>query len=190
MSKIGKKSIPLPAGVTVSVGDTEITVKGPKGTLTRRYSRDFAVSTEGNSISVKPVGPIRKDTSKHWGSLRSHLANMILGVSSGFERKLEFEGIGYRAEVSGKELMLSVGFTQPVRLTVPEGLNVSVAKNTITVSGIDKEKVGQFAAAIRKVRPPEPYKGTGIKYSDEVIRRKAGKKLAGAAGAAGAPGTA
>jgi len=188
MSKIGKKPIPLPAGVTVSVGEAAVTVKGPKGELQRSYSRDFSISTEGNAVIVKPVGPIRKDTSMVWGSLRSHLANMILGVSSGFERKLEFEGIGYRAEVVGKELVLSVGFTQPVRLQIPEGLNVTVAKNTITVSGIDKEKVGQFAAEIRKVRPPEPYKGTGIKYSGEIIRRKAGKKLAGAAGTAGAGG--
>lgn len=182
MSKIGKKPIKIPEGVTVNVGGNEVTVRGPKGELRRGLPADFSIVIEGNTLQVNAPETLKKNTRALWGTLRAHVANMVKGVSEGFEKKLEFEGIGYRTEVSGGELILSVGFTHPVRLKIPEGVSVSVSKNTILVSGIDKEKVGKFAAEIRKVRPPEPYKGTGIRYVGEIIRRKAGKKLAGAAG--------
>lgn len=183
MSKIGKKPVAVPSGVTVSVSGQEVLVKGPKGELRRTLPEGFSVRVEDGAISLMPPekGSVRRIRAL-WGTYRQHLANMVEGVSRGFSKALEFEGIGYRAEVSGKELVLSVGFTHPVKMAIPEGIAVEVGKNTITLQGADREAVGQFAAMVRAVRPPEPYKGTGIKYQGEVIRRKAGKKLAGTAG--------
>ncbi|MBI1975300.1 MAG: 50S ribosomal protein L6 [Parcubacteria group bacterium] len=183
MSKIGKKLTVLPQGVSVRVEGNKVIVRGSKGEIFRTVPAGFSVVEKEGQLSVVPPDVLKKNTKAVWGALGAHVANMVKGVSEGFEKKLEFEGIGYRAEVSGKELVLSVGFTKPVRLVIPEGVSVVVAKNVITIAGIDREKVGQFAADIRRVRPPEPYKGTGIKYEGEVIKRKAGKKLAGAAGA-------
>jgi large subunit ribosomal protein L6 len=182
MSKIGKKPIAVPAGVTVSVSGQVVSVKGPKGELSRTLPPGFSVRIADNVVTLLPPAKTERRTSALWGTYRKHLANMVEGVERGFAKTLEFEGIGYRAEVSGKDLVLFVGFTHPVRLTIPVGLTVEVGKNTITVQGYDKEAVGQFAATVRSVRPPEPYKGTGIRNQGEIIRRKAGKKLAGAAG--------
>lgn len=182
MSKIGKKQIMIPDGVTVGASDCEVVVKGPKGELKRNFPSGFSVNVGADFVAIVPPVKMEKRASALWGTYRKHLANMIEGVSRGFDKRLDFQGIGYRAEVSGKELVLSVGFTHPVRIQIPAGLEVETAKNTIVVRGTDKEAVGQFAAKVRKVRPPEPYKGTGIRYQGEVIRRKAGKKLAGTAG--------
>lgn len=188
MSKIGKKNILIPQGVTVEISGSTVTIKGPKGELTRTFPSDFSFRLEGNELSVMPPEKMKKDTPASWGTTRAHLANMVRGVTEGFSKVLEFEGIGYRAETNPKELALHVGFAHPVRLPIPEGLSVTVSKNTITVSGVDKEMVGEFAARIRRAKPPEPYKGTGIRYQGEVIKRKAGKRLAGAAGAGPAAG--
>jgi large subunit ribosomal protein L6 len=179
MSKIGKKPVAVPPGVAVSASGQEITVKGPKGALKRALPPGFSVLIENAAVSVIPPKRAGKYTAALWGTYRKHLANMVEGTERGFTKTLEFEGIGYRAEVSGRDLALSVGFTHPVKMPIPEDLTVEVKKNTIAVSGYDKEAVGQFAAIVRSIRPPEPYKGTGIRYQDEVIRRKAGKKLAG-----------
>jgi large subunit ribosomal protein L6 len=182
MSKIGKKPIIIPPGVSVVVSGQEVTVKGPKGEIRRTLPPGFLVRIEGNIATLVPPEKLEKGTPALWGTFRQHLANMITGVEHGFSKTLEFEGIGYRAEVVGNDLVLSVGFTHPVKIPIPPGLKVEASKNTITVQGYDKEAVGQFAANIRRVKPPEPYKGTGIRYQGEVIRRKAGKKLAGQAG--------
>jgi large subunit ribosomal protein L6 len=179
MSKIGKQPIAVPPDVAVSASGQEIMVKGPKGALKRTLPPGFSVLIEDSVVSVVPPKKSGKYTAALWGTYRKHLANMVEGVEKGFTKTLEFEGIGYRAEVSGKDLALSVGFTHPVKMPISEGLMVEVQKNTIVVSGYDKEAVGQFAAVVRSIRPPEPYKGTGIRYQGEVIRRKAGKKLAG-----------
>lgn len=183
MSKLGKKSIALPQGVTVAVQGGTMSAKGPNGDLSRPLPPGFVIEVGQDSVIVKPPAKIEKRTFALWGTTRQHLANMIEGVARDFEKVLEFEGIGFRAESAGGALTLSVGFTHSVRLEIPEGLTVTVEKNSIFIRGRNKESVGQFAAIVRRVRPPEPYKGTGIRYRGEVIRRKAGKKLAGAAAA-------
>ncbi len=182
MSKVGKQPIVLPEGVKVSVSGQTVSVKGPKGELSWKLPDGFGILEEGNIIRVIPPEKQTKKTSALWGTNQRILANMVQGVWQGFEKILEFEGIGYKAEVSGNELVLYVGFTHPVRLRIPSGIEVTVDKNLIKVSGYNKELVGEFAARIRRLRIAEPYKGTGIRYKGEVIRRKAGKKLAGAAG--------
>jgi large subunit ribosomal protein L6 len=182
MSKLAKKPILIPKEVNVTLQGKDIIVKGPKGQLTRTLPEGFSVKIEGDSIFLIPPPEQKKDTKALTGTYYRHISNMIQGVTQGFEKNLEFEGIGYRAEVSGKELILNVGFSHPVKLNIPEGITVSVGKNIISIKGYDKEAVGQFAAIVRAVRPPEPYKGTGIRYQGEIIRRKAGKKLAGQAG--------
>jgi len=183
MSRIGKKPISLPAGVEVNVSRNTVIVRGPRGELRRQIPDGFSIDIKEKEITILPPANIKKNTSAFWGTIRQHIGNMIKGVSAGFEKKLEFEGIGYKAEVSGNSLVLSMGFTHPVKLEIPAGIKVDVAKNVITISGADKESVGRFAADIRKIRSPEPYKGTGIRYAGESIRRKAGKKLAGATAA-------
>lgn len=182
MSKIGKKPIQIPAEVEVIISGSNVRVKGPKGELSRILPSGFTIHVKEKNILVVPPEAAKKNTGALWGTMRKHIANMVEGVTCGFEKKLEFEGVGFRAEVSGGDLALSVGFTQPVLVRVPGGVSVAVTKNVIRISGVDKEAVGQFAANVRKVRPPEPYKGTGIKYEGEIIRRKSGKKLAGTAG--------
>ena len=175
MSRIGKKPIEVPSGVEVIINDNEVKIKGPKGTLERKIRPEIKVEVKENKIFVSPKTETKK-TKAFWGLTRALLANMVKGVTEGFEKKLEIEGLGYRAQLKGNDLELFVGFTHPVIVKAPEGINFKVDKNIITVSGIDKEKVGQVAANIRKVRPPEPYKGKGIRYLGEQIRRKAGKK--------------
>lgn len=175
MSRIGKKPISLPAGVEVSIKDNAISVKGPKGVLEWDLPEDITVAQEGNELVVKRPGDLKKHRALH-GLSRALLANMVQGVSAGFEKKLELVGVGYRAQMQGKRLVISIGFSHPVEVDPPEGIEFEVpAVTRITVKGIDKQLVGNTAAHIRAIRKPEPYKGKGIKYENEVIRRKAGK---------------
>lgn len=171
MSRIGKLPIEIPSGVDFKIVGATVTVKGPKGMLTATLHPHVAVAD--GVVSVK--NPEDQKDRALWGTTRRLIGNMIDGVTKGFEKKMEAVGVGYKAAAAGPKLTLEVGFSHPVVITMPAGINVAVEKNTITVSGIDKQLVGEIAAAIRRVRPPEPYKGKGIKYVDEVIRRKAGK---------------
>lgn len=185
MSKIGKKSIIIPKGVEVIINDL-VKARGPKGELQMAKPSGFSfnLKTENNLINIIPEDKIleQKNGRTLWGLYHSILSNMIKGVSSGFERNLEFEGVGYKAVLKGTDLELQMGFTHPVLIKAPEGVSFKVEKNKIAVYGIDKQMVGQTAAKIRAVKPPEPYKGKGIRYEGEVIIRKAGKKAVAAAG--------
>ena len=176
MSRIGKMPIAVPAGVTVEVAENnKVTVKGPKGTLERVFPADMKIEQENGEITVSRPNDLKKNRSLH-GLSRTLLNNMIIGVTDGFEKKLEINGVGYRAAKSGKKLNLTLGYSHPVEMEDPEGVETVVeGQNVIIVKGCDKEKVGQFAAEIRDKRRPEPYKGKGIKYADETIRRKVGK---------------
>jgi large subunit ribosomal protein L6 len=180
MSRIGKKPIQIPEGVQVEIHQNKIRVEGPKGKLEKNIPSEIDVQIKEGMILVSPKSKTKKAKAL-WGTIRQIIYNMVEGVTKGFEKKLEMEGLGYRASVSGDELVLEVGFSHPVKIKKPEGINFSVEKNIITVSGIDKELVGQIAANIRRVRPPDPYKGKGIRYLGEVIRKKAGKKAVAAA---------
>lgn len=175
MSRIGKLPVTLPKGVEVTIKGQKIDVKGPKGSLSREFHPLVEISSEDKEIRIKPREE-SKNANALWGLCRSLLNNMVVGVSEGYSKVLEINGVGYRAEVSGKELKMALGFSHPVEFPLPEGVDAKVDKNTIiTLSSIDKELLGQTAATIRAFRPPEPYKGKGIKYADEVIRRKVGK---------------
>ncbi len=175
MSRIGKMPIAIPAGVTVSVAENNtVTVKGPKGTLTRVLAPEMEVKVEGAEVVVSRPNDLKRSKSLH-GLTRTLINNMVVGVTQGYEKALEINGVGYRAAKEGKKLVLSLGYSHPVNMIDPEGIESTVDNNRIVVKGIDKEKVGQYAAEIRDKRRPEPYKGKGIKYVDEVIRRKAGK---------------
>lgn len=180
MSRIGKKPIQIPQGVTVQIVENKITVKGPKGQLEQVISPQIKAEISGNQI-IFSVGGDLKIVSALWGLSRALVNNMIKGVTEGFDKKLEIEGVGYKAAVSGNDLVLNIGFSHPVTIKTPSGINLKVEKNIIIVSGIDKYLVGQVAADIRAKKKPEPYKGKGIHYLGEVIRRKAGKKAAVAA---------
>jgi len=175
MSRIGKNPIPVPEKVAITLNGLSVTVKGPKGELSRTLPEGVSVSQVENTIVVSPTSDKRKSRERH-GLCRSLLANMVEGVSTGFTRKLEIVGVGSRAQVKGKTLVVSAGFSHPVEVVPPEGITFTVQNNTnVTVSGADKELVGNEAAKIRAIRPPEPYKGKGIKYEGERILRKAGK---------------
>ena len=175
MSRIGRMPIAVPAGVTVEIAENnKVTVKGPKGTLERVLPAEMDIKQEGSEIVVSRPNDLKKMKSLH-GLTRTLIHNMIIGVTEGYEKKLEVNGVGYRAAKQGKKLVLNLGYSHPVEMEDPEGLETTVEDNKIIVSGIDKEKVGQFAAEIRATRAPEPYKGKGIKYDYEVIRRKVGK---------------
>lgn len=180
MSRIGKQPILVPDGVTVKVTDGSIFVKGPKGELSCRIPPQMEVTIENNNIQVIPLSQTAK-TSAFWGLARSLIANMVQGAVSGYEKKLEMEGIGFRAALEGDMLMLQLGFSHPVRISAPAGIKFLVEKNTITISGFDKALVGETAARIRALKPPEPYKGKGIRYKGEVVRRKTGKKAVASA---------
>jgi len=175
MSRLAKKPIKLPQGVTCEVKNDFIIVKGTKGELRISVNPFVKVELKDNSIILNVVDPEDKKTKAHWGLIASLIMNMITGVTEGYEKKLEINGVGHKAQMKGKDLELHVGFSHPVDFKVPVDIVVNVEKNVITVSGIDKQRVGQVAAEIRDVKKPEPYKGKGIKYLDEVIRRKAGK---------------
>ncbi|MCM1091530.1 MAG: 50S ribosomal protein L6, partial [Butyrivibrio sp.] len=175
MSRIGRMPIAIPAGVTVAVAENnKVTVKGPKGTLERVLPAEMELKVEGAEVVVNRPNDLKKMKSLH-GLTRTLVNNMVVGVTTGYEKKLEVNGVGYRVAKSGKKLTLNLGYSHPVEMTDPEGLEAVVEGNIITVKGIDKEKVGQYAAEIRDKRRPEPYKGKGIKYVDETIRRKVGK---------------
>ena len=175
MSRIGKKPVIIPANVTVNVAEGNVvTVKGPKGTLTYTFHPDMIIKKEGNELIVERPSEMKEHKALH-GLTRTLLSNMVEGVTKGFSKTLDINGVGYRAAKSGKTLTLSLGYSHPVEMTDPEGVTTEVQGNVITVKGIDKEAVGQFAANIRDKRRPEPYKGKGIKYADEIIRRKVGK---------------
>ena len=175
MSRIGKRPIPIPSGVTVNIKGSHVAVKGPKGNLERELAELIAVEQEGNEIKVSPKNDSRTARQLH-GLSRTLVANMVEGVAKGFEKRLQIIGVGYRAQAQGQKLTLNVGYSQPVEMVMPSGIQVVVEKNTdVIVTGIDKEVVGNVSAKIRAVRPPEPYKGKGIRYQDEVVRRKAGK---------------
>jgi len=202
MSRIGKKPISIPESVEVKIENNTVTVKGPKGELRkevrpeikveinpvrdsedREKPRKECISNGGkeNEILVSPEKETKK-TNAFWGLTRTLIFNMIKGVTEGYEKKLEIQGVGYKANLEGEDLVLQVGFSHPVKMDKVEGIKFEVEKNIITISGIDKELVGQVAAKIRKVRPPEPYKGKGIRYVGEEVRRKAGKKVVTAEG--------
>ena len=176
MSRIGRMPIAIPAGVTVTIAESnKVTVKGPKGTLERVLPAEMSIKEEDGQIIVTRPSDLKKMKSLH-GLTRTLINNMIVGVTAGYEKKLEINGVGYRAQKQGKKLVLSLGYSHPVEMEDPEGLESTMeGQNVIIVKGIDKEKVGQYAAEIRDKRRPEPYKGKGIKYADEVIRRKVGK---------------
>ncbi|MDD4776291.1 MAG: 50S ribosomal protein L6 [Syntrophomonas sp.] len=175
MSRIGRKPIELPAGVSVQIDAGNITITGPKGTLSQDIPGEIAISQEASTLLVTRPNDNKQNRAFH-GMVRALVANMVQGVSGGFERKLELVGVGYRAQLQGKKLVINIGFSHPVEVEPPEGIEFEVPTVTrITVKGIDKQLVGNTAAHIRAIRRPEPYKGKGIKYENEVIRRKAGK---------------
>ncbi len=175
MSKVGKLPIAVPAGVTVTVGDCCVTVKGPKGELKQDFNKDIKVEVKDNEIVVTPLNDAKQTNAFH-GLYRNLINNMVIGVTAGFSKSLIITGVGYRAEVQGNLLMLNLGYSSDFFAAIPEGLTVTAdANGKVTVSGIDKQKVGEFSAQIRRLRKPEPYKGKGIRYETEVIRRKVGK---------------
>ncbi|NER79216.1 MAG: 50S ribosomal protein L6 [Leptolyngbya sp. SIO1D8] len=175
MSRIGKKPIPIPGKVTVTIDGQVVTIKGPKGELSRSLPSGVVVGQEGDTIVVQRQDESRKARERH-GLCRTLIANMVEGVSNGFQKRLEIQGVGYRAQVQGRNLNMSLGYSHPVVFEPPEGIQFAVESNTnVIVSGIDKEVVGNIASKIRAARPPEPYKGKGVRYAGEQIRRKAGK---------------
>ena len=175
MSRIGKQIIEIPAGTTVSMVNGVLTAKGKLGELTREISESVIVTIADNTVTVKPNGE-DKFARAMWGTTASHIKNMVDGVNEAFVKTLSVEGVGYKVALAGKKLTLSVGFSHPVDVEAPEGVEIAVEKNEIKISGINKEKVGQFAAEVRNVKKPEPYKGKGIRYTDEIVRRKQGKR--------------
>ncbi|MDX9703344.1 MAG: 50S ribosomal protein L6 [Candidatus Auribacterota bacterium] len=176
MSRIGRKPIEIPSGITVDISGKLVTVKGPKGSLSYTMPAEISVEQVGNKLICKRAKNIRFQCALH-GLVRSLINNMITGVNSGFAKQLEIQGVGYRAKTEGKNLVMSLGFSHPVEHPIPSDINISVDKNIIAVTGIDKQRVGQEAANIRGYYPPEPYKGKGIRYVGEQVRRKAGKTV-------------
>lgn len=183
MSRIGKQPILIPDNVEVKVSNNLLTAKGPKGELNEEIHRDITVEIKDKEIIVRPKH-IKEQNMAIWGTCRALIANMIEGVSRGFEKKLLFEGIGFRATVNEDKLVLNLGFSHPIEIVAPKGIEFKTEKNAIIVTGSDKSSVGQIAAKIRAIKKPEPYKGKGIRYEKEIIRRKAGKKAAATTGTA------
>jgi large subunit ribosomal protein L6 len=177
MSRIGKKLIEIPQGVKIEANDSEIKVTGPKGELKQKIHPEIKIELNDGKIFIAPKSELSKRGRGLWGLYRALIANMVEGVSKGFEKKLEIEGVGFKANVEGKNLILNLGFTNPIKIDGIDGVSFLVEKNVITVSGADKEKVGHMAALIRIQKKSEPYKGKGIKYQGEKIRRKEGKKV-------------
>lgn len=175
MSRIGKQIIEIPQGVTATFENRVVTVKGPKGELKKAVHELVTVNVAEKEITVSVANEEKKTERSLWGTFASHVKNMVVGVTEGYTKKLEINGVGYRVQKQGSDLKIEVGFSHPVIFKTPEGITADVEKNVITVTGIDKELVGHTAAEIRRIKKPEPYKGKGIKYIDEVIRRKAGK---------------
>lgn len=175
MSRIGKQPIPVPAGVTVTLEGSLVRAKGPKGELIWQLPPPVTAALAGSVVTVSVPDPDQRKQRALWGLSRMLVANMLTGVSAGFEKRLEIQGVGYRAEVNGSGLVLMLGYSHPVPFTAPQGITLAVEKNIIVVSGADKQVVGEVAASIRRFRKPEPYKGKGIRYVGEAVRRKAGK---------------
>ncbi|MBX4206212.1 50S ribosomal protein L6 [Candidatus Parcubacteria bacterium] len=175
MSRIGKKSITLPANTEINLAPGMVSVKGPLGTLSRALHPMIEVKVEGQEVSVVPK-KLTLESRALWGTYASHIGNMVSGVNTPFTKKLILEGIGYKSEVKGDKIVFALGFSHPVVVSIPTTLKVSAEKNVITISGADKEEVGQFAAKVRALKKPEPYKGKGMRYDGETIRRKQGKK--------------
>jgi len=180
MSRVGKQKIDVPDGVSVKVQDGHILVNGPKGELKQFLPDFFKIKMQDNKLSFSVSNPDIKKQKAIWGTFARLIFNMMVGVTEGFEKKLELVGVGYRVNLTGDKLVLKVGFSHPVEFLLPKGVDAQIKQNIITISGIDKQLVGEIAAQIRRIKKPEPYKGKGIKYVDEVIRRKAGKKAVGA----------
>ncbi|MDP2684108.1 MAG: 50S ribosomal protein L6 [bacterium] len=182
MTRIGKQPITIPNGVEIKIEDKHVFVKGPKGNLDFDFHRRVNFEIKDKQVLVSVNSPEEKKSRELWGLSRVLVSNMITGVTEGYSKQLEINGVGYKVAVSGKKLTVNAGYSHPVEMEAPEGIDIAVEKNVITVAGIDKQKVGQFSAQIREIRKPEPYKGKGIRYIDEVVRRKAGKvvKAAGA----------
>ena len=176
MSRVGKQTVIIPKGTEVNLSGNTFSVKGPKGNLTRDFKDEIIFNINGEEITFTPKKEGDKKVNALWGTYASHVKNMIIGVNEGYTKKLILEGVGFKSEVAGNMLNLALGFSHPVKITIPEGLTVTAEKNNITVIGIDKELVGSFTASVRAKKKPEPYKGKGFRYSDEVIRRKQGKK--------------
>ena len=176
MSRIGKKIITLPEKTAINISGGSVSVKGPLGVLTRPLHPVIEVKISGNEVSVLPK-KLTLESRALWGTYASHLTNMISGVNKPFEKKLILEGIGFKSEVKDDKILLALGFSHPVIVLIPGGLKVTAEKNVITISGSDKEEVGQFASKLRSLKKPEPYKGKGMRYSDEIVKRKQGKKL-------------
>jgi large subunit ribosomal protein L6 len=177
MSRIGKQEIQIPKGVEVKKDGTLFTVKGPKGTLTKIFRDDITITITQDIITLN-TNRNDKFSKSLWGTYASHIKNMIKGVETPYQKKLILEGVGFKSEVKGKEIVFALGFSHPVIVKIPDGLTVTAEKNNITVTGIDKELVGSFTAMVRALKKPEPYKGKGMRYEGEVIRRKQGKKTA------------
>jgi large subunit ribosomal protein L6 len=177
MSRIGKQVITLPEKTEMQVKGTSVMIKGPLGEITRAFDPIIAISLNGRDITLLPTKETLESRAL-WGTYASHLKNMVNGVNKPFERKLILEGIGYKSEVKGDEINFALGFSHPVKVKIPTGLKVTAEKNLITISGVNKEEVGGFAAQIRALKKPEPYKGKGMRYDDETIKRKQGKKTA------------
>lgn len=181
MSRIGKKPIIIPSTVKVELNGQKAKVTGPKGSLEQVFHPKVLIEQSDNQIVINMTNPEDVFEKSLWGLSRSLLFNMVEGVVNGFSKQLEINGVGFKAVVNGKKLVLNLGFSHPIEYSIPEGIEIKVEKNQVTISGIDKQRVGQIAAEIRALKKPEPYKGKGIKYSDEVIRRKAGKVVKGSA---------
>lgn len=179
MSRLGKKPISIPAGVEAKIDQNQIIVKGPKGETRQTIHPSVVINFENNALAISVKEPEKKEQKALWGTFVRLIKNMIDGVTKGFEKKLQLVGIGFRAQASGEKLILNIGFSHPVEYNIPKGIKASVEKDIITISGIDKQLVGEAAAQVRRLKKPEPYKGVGIRYIDEVVRRKAGKKAAG-----------
>lgn len=175
MSRVGKKPVVLTSGVTAEIKDGVLKVKGAKGDLSLDVHPKIQLEIKDNELTVSVAKPDNKQERALWGLFRALINNMVVGVTTGFTKVLEVNGVGYKAAVQGTKLVLNLGYSHPIEMEIPKGLEVKVEKNTITVTGADRQQVGQFCAVVRQQRPPEPYKGKGIKYSDETIRRKAGK---------------
>ena len=182
MSRIGRKVLPLPKGVTLAQKAGAVSVKGPKGELSKPVPVGITVKTEGDKVTVLRADDTRENRAKH-GLVRAHLANMVKGVTDGWTRELEINGVGYRAEVAGDTMTMALGYSHPVVFKLPKGVTAKVDKNRVSLTSADRDLVGQTAAKVRELRPPEPYKGKGVKYVEEVIKKKVGK--AGATGSGG-----
>ncbi len=177
MSRIGKQEIKIPAGVEATKSGDVLTVKGPKGTLTKVFRDDITINIAGGIVTLN-IKRNDKFSKSLWGTYASHIKNMIEGVRNPYQKKLILEGVGYKSEIKGKEFIFALGFSHPVNVKIPEGITATAEKNNITITGIDKELVGSFTASIRALKKGEPYKGKGMRYENEVLRRKQGKKTA------------